>query len=146
MIRPINERDEALYCALCDEFYHSDGVLHPIPEAHYHRAFAELMRSDEYLLCYILECDGAPAGYALLVRGYSQEAGGSVVWIDELYLRPAFRSRGLGTELFRFVEEHFPAARYRLEIEPDNTRAHALYRRLGYEELPYVQMIRDRAL
>lgn len=143
MIRPITARDEALYYELCDEFYHSEGVLHPIPEAHYRRAFAELMRSDEYLVGFILESGGEAAGYALLVRSYSQEAGGSVIWIDELYLRPAFRSRGLGSELLREVRSRYPAARYRLEIEPDNDRARALYHRHGYEELPYVQMICD---
>ena len=41
--------------------------------------------------------------------------------------------------------ERCPAARYRLEIEPDNDRARALYERLGFEALPYCQMIREKA-
>lgn len=144
MIRRFQARDRALYLALCDEFYHSSAVLHPIDPAHYARAFDEMMRSDAYLVGYVIECDGAAAGYALLVRGYSQEAGGPVVWVDELYLRPAFRSRGLGTEFFRFLKKEHPAARYRLEIEPDNDRARALYQRVGFEDLGYLQMICDQ--
>ena len=142
MIRRVTERDEALFCTLSDEFYHSDGVLHPVPRENFHRAFAEMMRSEDYVLGFILECDGEPAGYALLLKGYSQEPGGVVVWIDELYVRPEYRSRGLGTEFFNFVFENYPAARYRLEIEPENVRARALYEKLGFTELPYVQMIR----
>ena len=66
-----------------------------------------------------------------------------VVWIEELYLRPDFRSHGIGSEFFAFLEQEHPAARYRLEIEPDNERAAKLYRSRGYEVLPYVQMIKD---
>ncbi len=145
MIRRLTERDEALFCTLSDEFYHSDGVLHPVPGENFRRAFAEMMRSDAYAEGFILEHDGEAAGYALLLKSYSQEAGGVVVWIDELYVRPEFQSRGLGTEFFNFVFERYPAARYRLEIEPENVRARALYERQGFAELPYVQMVRDEA-
>lgn len=34
------------------------------------------------------------------------------------------------------------AARLRLEAEPDNTGAIRLYKRLGFEELPYKQLIK----
>ena len=33
--------------------------------------------------------------------------------------------------------------RLRLEIEPDNLRAKKLYLALGYEDLPYAQMIKE---
>ena len=36
-----------------------------------------------------------------------------------------------------------PAARYRLEIEPDNTRAEKLYKSAGFEELGYKQLVMD---
>ena len=143
MIRDLTARDHDLFLALCDEFYHSPAVAHPIPAAFYENTFQELMRSDVYAKCYILEHEDIPAGYALLSRSYSAEAGGPVVWIEELYLRPRFRCHGLGSEFFAFLEEHHPAARYRLEIEPDNERAARLYRSRGFEVLPYVQMIKD---
>ena len=56
---------------------------------------------------------------------------------------PEYRSCGLGREFFAYLEENLPAARYRLEVEEDNERAISLYRRLDYEVLPYVQMIKD---
>ncbi len=142
MIRRFQRGDEALFCHLAALFYRSDAVLAPVPAEHHRRAFAELMRSNDYLEGYLLECDGEAAGYALLIKTWSQEAGGPVVWIDELFLLPAYRSRGLGTEFFRYLEQHVPAAAYRLEVEPENERARALYARLGFEPLPYSQMIR----
>ena len=143
MIRKLTPQDHVLFLDLCREFYHSSAVMHPIPESYYENTFQELMRSEVYTQCYILEYEGQPAGYALLSKSYSAEAGGMVVWIEELYLRPDFRSHGIGSEFFTFLEQEHPAARYRLEIEPDNERAAKLYRSRGYEVLPYVQMIKD---
>ena len=40
----------------------------------------------------------------------------------------------------RFAGE---VCRFRLEVEPSNRRAQALYERLGFEVLPYTQMVRD---
>ena len=143
MIRKLTPQDHVLFLDLCREFYHSSAVMHPIPESYYENTFQELMRSEVYTQCYILEYEGQHAGYALLSKSYSAEAGGMVVWIEELYLRPDFRSHGIGSEFFAFLEQEHPAARYRLEIEPDNERAAKLYRSRGYEVLPYVQMIKD---
>lgn len=142
-IRKITPADRELFLGLAREFYASPAVLHTIPDEYHEAAFAELMRSGDYLDCYILECDEKSAGYALLNYCYQHEVGGRVVWIEELYVRPEFRSRGIGSEFFEFLEENIPAARYRLEFEPDNTRAAALYSRRGYEILKYVQMTKD---
>lgn len=143
MIRKLTRADEALFLELERRFYTSEAVLHPIPEAYHRATFAELMRSEDYLTCYLFEAEGTAAGYALLSRSFSSEAGGPVIWLEELFLLPEFRGRGLGGEFFAFLFAHEPAARYRLEIEPDNVRARELYRRMGFTELPYQQMVKD---
>ena len=106
--------------------------------------FDELMRSEEYLSAYIFECDGEPCGFGLLNITYGHEAGGRVVWIEEIYIREEYRGRGLGREFFEYVFANIPAARYRLEVEPENERAVALYEKLGFEVLEYGQMVKDR--
>lgn len=40
----------------------------------------------------------------------------------------------------RFDKE---AGRYRLEVEPENEGAYILYKKLGFRELGYTQMIRE---
>ena len=89
---------------------------------------------------FIFELDGAPVGYGLLNITYGHEAGGRVVWIEEIYVRREFRGRGLGREFFEYVFANIPAARYRLEVEPEHEGAVALYERLGFEVLAYGQM------
>jgi len=41
------------------------------------------------------------------------------------------------------MSENIPAARYRLETEPENEGARRLYARHGYEEFPYLQMVKE---
>ena len=86
MIRPITSADRAQYITLCKEFYSGDAVLHPVPEDYFQRTFDALMEHTPYASAYIIEQDGKTAGYALLARSFSQEAGGMVTWIEELYI------------------------------------------------------------
>lgn len=145
MIRKIKPEDRAVYIAMSKEFYSSDAVQHVVPEMHFSDTFDELMRSDTYTVSYIMEVNHKTAGYALLAKTFSQEAGGMVIWLDELYVRPSYRNCGLGHEFFAFLKNHIRPhiKRIRLEVEDDNRKAISLYKRMGFEDLPYSQMIKD---
>lgn len=142
-MRKITREDREAYLNMAHNFYHSEAVLHPVPDEHFARAFDEMMRSEDYLLGLIFEMAGRIAGYALLVKTYSQEAGGTAVWIDEIFVLPEFRGQGVAKAFFAELRSLVPAARYRLEIEPDNLRAEKLYRGVGFDELGYKQLVMD---
>lgn len=144
MIRKLTKDDKELYMYFTELFYNSDAVLHPVPEKNRENTFNELMRSEDYAQCYILEYENKPVGFALLAKTFSQEVGGIVIWIEELYVLEEYRGRGLGKEFFSFVEENIPNSRLRLEIEPDNQRAKKLYESLGFRVLDYKQMVKDK--
>ena len=141
--RTIDEKDKEMFFELSEEFYNSPAVLAPIKTEFHANAFEELMRSRDYLECYMIECDGKTAGFGLLNFAYCHEAGGKIVWIEELYIRENFRGQGIGTKFFELVEKNHPAKRYRLEVEKENEKAVKLYKRLGYDFLEYDQMILD---
>jgi len=144
MIRRLTEADRDIWLELTGEFYTSPAVDHTIPEEYRLTTFREIMKQTPYADAVIIESDGKIAGYALFAITFSQEAGGIAVWIEEAYVREEFRSKGLGRELFSYVEREYPfAARFRLEVEDDNLRAIKLYTNLGYKNLPYSQMIKD---
>lgn len=144
MLRLFTSSDRADYCRLAHEFYRSDAVDHTIPDDFISRTADAVLAGTPYAAIYMLEQDGQLAGYALLALTWSQEAGGLAVWVEELYVLPQFRGQGLGSAFFRELEGLYPsAARFRLEIEPDNLRARALYAKMGFEELNYGQMIHD---
>lgn len=142
--RPITAADETDFYTMAEEFYHSDAVLHPIPAEYHRRAFAEMMRSGQYLSGYIFTDGDNTAGFAVTNRMMQHEAGGVMVWVEDLYIRPAYRGQGLGSRFLAWLEEQLrgDAVMLRLETEPENERAQELYYRLGYENLNYLQMIK----
>lgn len=146
MIRKIEKKDRKVFLSLSEQFYSSAAVLHSVPKKYHEDTFDELMRSDEYADGYILELDGEEVGFGLTAKTFSREAGGKVLWLEELFILEKYRSRGLGHEFFS-VAEHYARengfARIRLEVEEDNVRARDLYTRLGYETLAYRQMVKE---
>jgi ribosomal protein S18 acetylase RimI-like enzyme len=86
----------------------------------------------------VLDAGGVCAGYAFLVSFWSNELGGEICTIDELYVTPPFRSQGHSTRLVQSLVSGagglWPCVPVALELEvaPQNERASALYRRLGF--------------
>lgn len=84
----------------------------------------------------VLDIDRQVVGYALLIGYWSNELGGEVCVVDELYVTHEFRGRGHGAALFGAIERGelwpTPAAAIALGVTPSNSRARRLYERLGF--------------
>jgi GNAT superfamily N-acetyltransferase len=79
------------------------------------------------------------AGVAAVSFEYSLERGGRIAWLEELYVAPASRGRGIGTLLLdRAVKEARRAGCVSVELEVvrGHERAARLYRRHGFSALP----------
>lgn len=144
-IRPITKEDQEAYLKMAADFYASDAVLFHVDPSYLRATFDELMRAQTYVECFIFEYDGALAGYGLICKTFSQEAGGMTLWLEEIYVLPAFRSHGIGKAFFDFIfkEKGRTCKRFRLEVEKENTRAIELYRKIGFVDLPYEQLIKE---
>lgn len=145
MIRKICRDDRETYITLAKEFYRSGVTLEVIDTKNIEITFDELMRSDTYAEGYIIEYDGNTAGFALLAKTFSQEAGGMVIWLEELYVKPELRGKGLGSEFFDYLEKNMDSSvkRIRLEVEEENTRVVKLYERMGFKMFAYDQMVKE---
>ena len=139
MIRKFVPEDREDYIRFSTEFYNSSAVDKPVPREHFEQGFDEMMRSDVYVQGYMLVCDGNNVGYCVTMKRYSVEAGGITIWIDELFVLEEYRSKGLGRELFKYIEENGDKKlrRIRLEVELENGRAISLYKKMGFEPAPY---------
>lgn len=143
LIRNFETNDRQTILEMVDLFYNSPGVLHSIPVQNFADVFEEMCNGgSQRIRGLVVEIKGQIAGYSQLSFSYSTEAGGPVVLIEEVYIKPDFQGKGIGSALFQFIEReyHNKAARLRLEVAPDNKRASALYERLGFSVLPYHQM------
>ena len=142
MIREIKSDDKIDFIKMCMDFYNTDGVDHSIPVSNMEKTFNILMEGLDFAKAYVCEKNNKTVGYILLALTYSNEAGGMVVWLDEIYVKPEFRSQGIGSELIDFVIDKYKdnAARFRLEITESNMGAKKLYLSKGFTDLSYRQM------
>lgn len=145
MIRKIDIKDKNEYITMSKRFYNSDAVLHSIPDDHIYKTFDIMMAGSPFVDGYIFEYNGEIAGYALLSITYSNEAGGHMLWIEEVYILPEYQGKGFGKELLAFIEKTYEkrVVRIRLEVEKSNQRAVSLYEKIGFTELDYMQMYKD---
>ena len=152
IIRDMEQKDEAVILEMMQDFYNSPACLHTVPEENFRRTLTEASAGNPCVRVLILEekegqdseTPALPLGYAHFTVSWNNEAGGTQIWFDELYLKAEARGKGCGTKVFKWLEENCPDVnRIRLEVTKENTRAISLYERLGYEELPYYQMCRD---
>ena len=83
-------------------------------------------------------------GYALLVSYWSNEWGGVVLLLDELFVDEEFRGRGLGTSFLKYLEHERPfgAVVVALEVSARNARARALYESMGFTDRHLKMMTR----
>ncbi|RKI70176.1 GNAT family N-acetyltransferase [bacterium 1xD42-67] len=144
-VRDLTPEDAPAVLPMVEEFYHSDAVDHPVDPAVLERSFRAATDPAEPLLRGLLiQWDGAPAGYLYITQCYSAEVGGRCVLLDEVYLRPELRGRGIGTQIMAWLKRSYPSAcRFRLEVTRANQGAVRLYQKAGYEFLHYDQMVLD---
>ena len=144
--RDITPGDRDLVIPMVRDFYQSDAVDHPVDAAVLERSFQDAADPAEPLLRgVLLQRDGVPAGYLYVTQCYSAEVGGRCVFIEEIYLEPEYRRRGLGAQVMAWLEGEYPAARrFRLEVTQANQGAVHLYQKAGYTFLRYDQMVLDK--
>lgn len=133
--------DREEYFKMSREFYRSGAAREEIPQSRRENFWREIVRG-ELVHGYIIEHGGVTAGYALAAYYCSQEFGGKVLFLDELFIKGEFRGLGLAKRFLTFIEGENDVVLSRLEVERGNERAVGLYRSLGYETLDYMQMIK----
>jgi GNAT superfamily N-acetyltransferase len=73
-------------------------------------------------------------GYCILINYWSNEYGGMIVFIDELFVVPEYRNNGIASALIkRLIQSPVnDAIALQLEVTPRNISAARLYSRLGF--------------
>ena len=114
-----------------------DPPPHPVPPEHVRQTLLALREVPSRGRAIVLELEGQVCGYALLIAYWSNELGGEVCTIDELYVEPEYRGRRHATRLIDSLAtgeglwSPKPVA-LTLEVTPNNVRARQLYERAGF--------------
>src|SRR5579863_3324606 len=130
---------------MCRCLYIEDPGQEVVPPDNIHTTLAVLRRSPDRGRAVILHVNGEICGYALLIAYWSNELGGDICQVDELYVVPQHRNHGHGSVLFADVERGGlwpgPITAIALGTTRGNFAARRLYVRLGFEDTG-VAMIR----
>ena len=132
-MRPASTEDVPLLVALMTEFYAEAAT--PLDAARAAQAFAELLANDRLGKVWLIQAGDDDVGYVVVTFSYSLEFGGRNAFLDDLFIRAAFRGAGLGTAALAEVRNFCVGCGVRalqLETGRGNTAAHALYRRAGF--------------
>jgi GNAT superfamily N-acetyltransferase len=89
-----------------------------------------------FYFCLIAENDGGAAGFALYFFNYSTWVGRPGIYVEDLFVLPEFRGRGIGKELLRQVAVIAVEAgcqRLQLQVLDWNAPAIEFYRAVGGE-------------
>lgn len=145
LIEKIKKDDYFDYIEMAKSFYNSEAVLHKVDEKNFDNTFNELIKRDIYAQGYILRYDNIVCGYVLISKTYSQEVGSLVLLIEELFIKKEYRGKGISKKVFEFLfNEYKEYGRIRLEVEKSNEKAISIYRKMGFSNLEYLQMIIDK--
>lgn len=143
-LRKFTPADRADFLEMCVDFYSGGAVLKPIPAAQMEQTFDKAAAGSPYVMGFIMEQEGRSAGYGLIYPFYSNEAGGLCLMLEEIYVKPAFRGLGLGTQYLSNIAAAVgpDVIGLKLEICPANARAKKLYESMGFSLLGYESMIK----
>lgn len=139
-IRLMEEKDRECVMQMMRVFYASPAVLSNGSEEIFKADIDNCVNDSPYLEGYVFEENEAIIGYAMLAKSFSTEFGRPCIWIEDIYLKENYRGHGVGSRFFKFIDERYPSAIFRLEAEEDNKTAINVYKKAGFDILPYLEM------
>ena len=102
---------------------------------------AVLLKEQARGVYFIAEGDAAPAGQMLVTDEWSDWRNGNFWWVQSVYVAEQFRGRGIFRTLFEHVEalarSHEDVCGLRLYVDSQNSRAQAVYARMGMKKTNY---------
>lgn len=120
--------------SLVDAFHTEEGIASS--DEHRRAGIKPLLDGIPYGAAYLIGPPRAPIGYIVITFGWSVEFGGLDGIVDELYIRPGVRGRGIATEALTALPNALSAVGLRaihLEVDKDNAAAIKLYKRAGFQ-------------
>lgn len=132
--RTMEAGEQPIVRELIKALYHEDqNEKSVITEENIDNTFRQFHCDPCHLGIDVIELNSQIVGYAILWNSWSNEYGGSILNIDELYIVPEFRNKGLATSYITYLKKQSNSfVGLSLEILPSNARALKLYKCIGF--------------
>ena len=135
VIRRARPDEAGLVYSLVRELAAYEKLLHEVHASEADIAEA-LFGESPRLFCDIAEWNGEPAGFAVWFVNFSTFAGRHGIYLEDLFVRPALRGKGIGKALLVHLAKHCLAngwARLQWAVLDWNAPSIAFYKSLGAE-------------
>lgn len=136
-----NDRDEII--SMMKEFYSSAAVSTNGSSEIFNTDFQHCICDYPYLEGYVFCCNENILGYSMIAKSFSTEFGKPYMWLEDLYVKPEYRGRGIIPKFIEFVEKTNRGTILRLESECENAHAIHVYEKCGFKSLPYLEMKKE---
>ncbi len=136
-VRPARQEDAELIFALVNELAVYEKLADAV-DATVQSMTAALFGAEPRVFCEIVEWAGEPVGLAIWFYTFSTFRGRHGIWLEDLYVRPAFRGRGCGKALLALLAARCATenlARLEWSVLDWNTPSIAFYRAIGAQLL-----------
>jgi GNAT superfamily N-acetyltransferase len=107
-------------------------------------AFAAVLADERLGYVWIIQTDRQDVGHIVLTLRYGMEYGGLIACLDDLYVKPAYRNRGLSTAALievRNLCESIGIRAMTVEVGHSNAPAQKVYRRVGFADAEGRQLL-----
>ncbi|OKO76787.1 GNAT family N-acetyltransferase [Bradyrhizobium sp. NAS96.2] len=134
-IRRARPDEAGLVFSLVRELADYEKLLHEVHASEADIAEA-LFGESPRLFCDIAEWNGEPAGFAVWFVNFSTFAGRHGIYLEDLFVRPALRGKGIGKALLVHLAKHCLAngwSRLQWAVLDWNAPSIAFYKSLGAE-------------
>jgi ribosomal protein S18 acetylase RimI-like enzyme len=134
-IRLATPADTPTLLEMMAEFYAESDE--PLDRAGSEQAFDRILRDESLGRVWLFEIGGEAAGYVVLTMGYSMQYSGLDAFVDDLFVRAAYRRHGLGREAMDAVVAECRrrgVQAIHLEVDRRNLAAIELYRQFGFRD------------
>lgn len=143
IIRNMAAEDKDCVLEMMRVFYTSPAVWSNGSEEIFCKDIENCVNDNPYLEGYVFQDGDTVQGYAMVAKSFSTEFGKPCMWIEDIYIKQEYRGLGIGSQFLAYVEEKYPDAIMRLEVEEENERAVQVYEKNGFEVLPYMEMKKE---
>jgi diamine N-acetyltransferase len=132
-VRPARPQDASLIYSLVRELADYERLTHEVDSTQEQIA-AALFDPQPRLFCDIAEWDGEAVGFALWFLNFSTFRGKHGLYLEDLFVRPALRGKGIGKALMQQLARHCldkDLARFEWTVLEWNKPSIEFYRSIG---------------
>ncbi|MBI1418361.1 MAG: GNAT family N-acetyltransferase [Limimaricola sp.] len=136
------DRDRVL--GLMAQFHAERGLAHD--DVHRARAADPLLEGSPLGAVWLIGPGRAPLGYVLVGFGWSVTRAGMEGWVNEVYIRPSVRRRGIGTEVLHAVAVALSQAgltALHVRVDHADEAAQRFCARVGFAARPEMLVMTD---